>query len=297
MVSKSHVFDFAVIGESISGVLVALALRDRGASVVLMGISENAGIETLIDIPPTPITSAPLSGLDFVECARARLASAHLLPIADPNEYVQKVCLPAGGAEVAIENTRGDLIRASRVIYSPNGLESGLPWIPEVAELYGRGVSMCAWSDASYFAGKPVGIVGAGRRAAEQAILAHQAGAIPTIFCPFESFEPCGLEAHLAGRNVEILEAVSIEQVIADESGLCELSLVRNSGVGFKVSARGLFLAQGLVCDWELFGHRSALEPIHPRLIKVGLASGLPYWDLRAHIEQAERLVKELARV
>src|SRR5262245_1385709 len=184
MTAESDAFDFAVVGESVAGVLMALGLRKRGASVVVLEDAySNGALEGTLTIPPTPISPDVSSGAAFVQRARELLSSSGV--VVSPDVFAEAVRLPAASGDVMIQSVRENVIRAARVVYAPIGAESGLSWLPQAASLVGLGVSMDAWSDAPSFAGQQVAVVGSDLRAAEQALLAVAAGAIPTIYCPF----------------------------------------------------------------------------------------------------------------
>lgn len=188
------------------------------------------------------------------------------------------------------------IYEADQLIYSPIGHEIGLASLPNAADFLGVGVSMDAWSDAYFFKGNPVAIYGCGRRAAEQALIAALAGAIPTIYCAQTHFNANGLDQQLHQAGIAILEKTEVRSLDATLTQmLSRLSLIGADGAQVFRNVSALFLAQGLVCDWGVF-NLSADQLACKSLIVTGLASGIPYWDYLAQVQDVERVVYELFR-
>src|SRR4051812_28339059 len=115
--------DVAVVGASIVGVLVALALRKRGVSVAFLEhASDNAALESLLEVPPTPLNPHPVAGGDFAALARDEMASLGV----SAEGIALRVSL-RGESDVVVENSEGLGIRTPTLVYSPFGVESGLP--------------------------------------------------------------------------------------------------------------------------------------------------------------------------
>lgn len=277
-------YDVAIVGESVPGVLLALRLQRSGSSTILFGNSlDNAGLESLLEVPPTPITGSSMSGLDFSKCVRRELASAGI---------------PSGGVAIGIAlKDSGAVVRgmigeidARRVVFSPLGSESGVPWLPSAEKLVGRGVSKDAWSDAPFFKNRVVAILGSDRRAGEQALIAASCGAKPIIICPDSRFEDRGLGVRLRQSGVIVKEGFTLKSVEVGPTGHLEaIVIIDLAGIEERVVAGALFLAQGLVCDWSVF-EGVCREPFHPVLVKVGLADGFKYWDIEAQIAGLARV-------
>jgi len=191
-----------------------------------------------------------------------------------------------------IDVLHGDSLSVSRVVYSPVGTESGLPWIQGLEQLIGRGVSKDAWSDAAFYRGRSVAVIGSGCRAVEQALILADFGALPQIICPNTEML-CGCHRHrLQAAAIPVQQGVTVKGVERDSSGLlCELVTLNSFGSEERMAVSALFLAQGLACDWSIF-EGVTREPFHPALAKIGLAGrneGYPFdgsvCDDRALIE------------
>jgi thioredoxin reductase (NADPH) len=287
MATEEHRADVAVVGASLTGVLAAIALRKRGRTVALLEhFQDNAALESLLEIPPTPISSGVCSGREFAKLAHQHMRSVGVSEVGT----AVRIALRGGYRHVTVETDRGGGVTSDAVVYSPFGVESGLPWLPQVEALIGKGVSKDAWSDAEFFKGQPVAVVGAARRAAEQAIMAAEAGAKPIILCPLQSFDPCGLGERLQAAACPILKGARVEDVRTGANGAVrEVLFTDGAGKNRSEAASAIFLAQGLVCDWGIFGGLTH-ELTHPAVNKAGIASGLEYWRYGDQIEQAIRL-------
>lgn len=284
--------DVAVVGASITGILVALGLRRRGASVMVFDhFLDNAALESLLEVPPTDLNTTRLTGSAFADTSREAMVTAGV----GLRGMAVRLSLPAVG-DIVIENSDGNRFGAAQVVYCPFGVETGLPWVANLEDLVGRGVSKDAWSDASFFRGQPVGVVGGDRRAAEQALIAAAAGAKPTLICPRPRLQDDGLRQRLLDASVALEEGKNISEVRTDATGAVgALVLVGQTGGASVMPARALFLAQGLVADWSIFEGAGNREPIHPRLFKAGVASGVPYWDCATQVNQVHHLETEIS--
>jgi thioredoxin reductase len=286
--------EYVVVGNSIPGVVAAFWLRKRGFSVGLLELaSDSAALESILEVPLTPIRNQRLSGEDFAVAARDELASAGVVT---GTAVATGIRLPSGPTRhIVVETSEGQLT-AERVVYSPAGIESGLPWIAGLENLYGRGVSMDAWSDAPSFERHAVAIIGSGRRAAEQALIARAAGTSPIILSPFAQFDRSGLSDQLLANAIDVQEGEAVVEVTTDVSGYVAGVKTMNAGGREQVvSVAAVFLAQGLVCDWTIFEglHR---EVIHPAVMTVGVAAGVKYWDYVAQVAQAKDIADGLSK-
>jgi thioredoxin reductase len=291
MSTKGQRVDVAIVGATITGILTALALRKRGASVAIFDhFLDNAALESILEVPPTALNGEGVTGVTFADLARHSIASVGV----DSGGVAVRVRLLASG-NTEIVNSDDHCVLASSLLYSPFGVEAGVPWVPNIDALIGKGVSKDAWSDAAFFEGQVVAVIGGGRRAAEQALIAAAAGAKPRLICPQKRLDDLGLRKRLLEAAVSIEEGVNVSGVMVDGAGsLKETTLIDRTGRIITTPIRALFLAQGLVCDWSIFEGAEGREPIHPALIKAGLAGGVEYWNYQAQIQQVASIERQL---
>jgi thioredoxin reductase len=290
---RTETYDVAIVGASLVGVLAALELRGRGASVALFEhVMDNASLESLLEVPLTPQTSHAMPGREFADRVSIRLDELG----------VRKVGTAVGVHLRAVDTlvittTDGRRHESTQLIYSPFGMESGLPWVPEIEASLGRGAFMDAWSDAAFFRGADVVVIGGDRRAAEQAVLAKEAGAKPTILCPFKAFEGRGLEERIREAEIPTLLDHSVIGLTTDAGGHLLAVQTCHRGERESMSSRAMFVAQGLVCNWSIFDEAYPRELMHPRVFNAGVASGIPYWDYAKQIHQVSHIAAFAAPV
>jgi len=283
--------DVVVVGHGLSGVLAAIRAQARGLTVAVIGNpSDSAALESLFEIPPTDLNPYPISGKLFSELVAKKFQE---LGVTVGSMATEIVFIPQT-RQVQVTVIEDAIYEADQLIYSPIGHEIGLASLPNAADFLGVGVSMDAWSDADFYKGHPVAVYGCGKRAAEQALIAALAGAIPTICCAQTHFNAGGLDQQLHQAGIAILERTEIRSLdAAPTRKLSQLSLIGADGEHVFRTVSALFLAQGLACDWGVF-NLSAEQLARKSFLVAGLASGIPYWDYLAQVQDVDRVVDEL---
>ena len=281
--------DVAVIGSSIAGTLAAIRAKALGLRVVILGNAPDSGeLGDIAEVPPTFLNSEPVPGSTFSELAREH--------ICEEGMAVRVVRVPHTD-RMRIELLHGATLTVGQVVYAPFGTEKGLSSLPFAERFLGLGVSLCTSSDAGYYAGRPIAVFGCAQRAAEQALIAARAGAVPTIYCAEKHFHAPGFDRLLDQSAITVVENAEIISLHAAPSGSMRgLSLVNPGGTWTEREASALFLAQGLNCNWSIFDGGVEAMPDN-RVIMAGLASGLSYWDYAAHIRDVPRVVDAICNV
>lgn len=170
----AQLFDIAVIGGGITGLTAAHHAALAGASVVhILGAEAFGGLVLNIGaLEGYPAGPNPLSGVDL---ASGLMEAGATLGVEQRMDEVTSVV--ADGGRFRLATGEADIL-AQKVI-AATGARLKMLDVPGAAELYGRGVSQCAWCDAALYKGKNVVVVGGGDSALEEAL--HLAGIAASV--------------------------------------------------------------------------------------------------------------------
>jgi thioredoxin reductase len=290
---------FLVVGESVAGIAAALELAASGVSVCLISSVDNAGLEDLFLIGPTPLNAEPMRGTNYAELAVEHLRQAHV-----EGWY-------SGGwfgmwTGLAVDALTGDLVfddggseeqyRFQGVVYAPGGREIGLPEDIEIPVRW-RGLSYSAWSDAACFRGKPVAVIGCGHRAFEQALIAAEFAATILVLCEGVAAGDLGLlaPAVISASHLSVWNNAQVVELRPNEEGILTSLVTRANGQKVQLDASGVFVAHDAVVDWDLWGGRDAALDLQGcgKLVFAGIAAGVPYADHAALYASGIRAARE----
>lgn len=278
--------DRVVIGLSVAGVGAALAHVARGRSAVLVDYpQDSATLRGSLRIDRTPLTPHPVSGLEFEDRALAALRGASV-QVAEP-VFLSLVSATSPYLEFNYESSDSPgtrTIRARSAVFAPNGSEPffASPHCPR--DFLGRGLSADAWSDASYYRKRQAAILGCGYRAVEQAAIAAGSVSTVTILCESGSLDNAAerlLGELETSERIQLRFGVQLLSMIPDAAGHLAQLLVAVDAERAVLDASVLFIAQGLVPDWSLWGGQVQAEGLieQGRLVAAGIAAGIPYFD------------------
>lgn len=156
-------FDLLVIGAGITGLTAARTAAERGKSV---GLVEGELMGGLV-INVGKLDGYPSVGdVSGIELAMALAEQCMTLGVQIIEEGVASLVIDG---DDRIVKTAANEYRAPRVIIASGATLKKLG-IPGEAELYGRGVSQCAFCDGALFAGQEVVVVGGGDAALQEAL-------------------------------------------------------------------------------------------------------------------------------
>lgn len=287
MEQAKQCIEIAVVGSSVAGALAAIRAKTLGFNVTMFGHAKDSGsLESIFEVPVTFLNSKPVSGRVFSELFSEQ---SEILGI-KAGGIATKIGFHPQSTKLQIETLEEVVFEACQLVYSPFGSETGLLSLPCAEPFLGIGVSMDAWSDAKYYLGQPVGVYGCGKRAAEQALIAASAGAMPTIYCAEFSFNSYGLNQLLFGAGVEIFKRIEVRSLEASPSGILRGMKVTNAdGNSFSQEIGALFLAQDLICDWSIFNVPAKKLLVHSFIV-TGIANDIPYWDYDSQIKDVDRI-------
>jgi len=291
--------EFLVIGESVAGVAAALEIASSGFPVRIVSSYDSAGLEDSFLIGPTALNAEPWRGTDFAVIAFDRLRDVHVKAWYSGDWFGSwdRVSFdPTTGDLVLDEVFEGERHRLRGVVFAPGGNEPGLPEETE-APFRWRGLSYSAWSDAPFFRGKPVAVIGCGPRAFDQALIAAEFAASVTVLCHESATEPMGLlaEAVASSGYLAVRTHAQIEALRGDEAGALSGVLVCEHGREALVAASGVFVAHDPVVDWEPWGGEQQALALRERGKRTfaGIAAGVPHSDHAALFESGVLAARE----
>jgi thioredoxin reductase len=179
----------------------------------------------------------------------------------------------------------GGEYNAACVVFAPAGTEVAPD--SDTAALFGVGVSVDASSDAPLLVGQDVAVLGCGIRAAEQALIAEQAGVRHVLVICEDSEPRFGVLAEDVARcgRIEVRTNTRVLGFEKRADGTLRALRLRSAEGDTEAAVAWLFLARGLECDWSLLGGRAPGSV--PHLICAGLAAGVPYDDYPALVRDA----------
>ena len=159
----SQNFDLIVIGAGITGLTAARCAAERGKGVCLLEAEMMGGLVINVGKLEGYPTVEDVSG---IELAMTLAEQCMTLGVQITEEPVESLSLDG---DDKIVKTAGGEYRAPKVIVA-SGAKLKQLGVPGETELYGRGVSQCAFCDGAMFTGEEVVVVGGGDAALQEAL-------------------------------------------------------------------------------------------------------------------------------
>lgn len=193
-----------MLGAGLAGSAAAWWLAERGASVALLSPANDLtlGSRGQVELPGPWSAAGDAAAVEL----RARMRSRGVATLVEDRE---DAIVLDGGRWVARHEPS---VAAPHLVVAPEPIQRTR--LSHCARFFGRGLSLCAWSDAPFFSGRVV-VAGDGPAALEAA--RHVARfATPVLVGEFEEVEAF---EHLPGRVVDAEggETVSAAVVVAGE--------------------------------------------------------------------------------
>jgi thioredoxin reductase len=295
-VGQPDVSDVLVIGGGLAGVVAARRLLDSGARVVLVELISDLPLRARFLIDPTAVNDREMSGgeLDdlLVPSPVHDWRSSLFLEASDLPERLGRA-----GDLWRLSSPDDEALTARAVLICPT---------PEVIEQYprgawellGRGVSMCGWSDGSFFRGQRVAVAGDGDRAFETALFASQWASEVRVYVEgARKVRRASLRARVERSDrIRVVRGARVLAVEATPAGDVAGVHVEREGVAENVECTGVFLAHPLTMPDAVvkfaFGIRS---PHDPRCIQIaGSVAGIDDDD---HVELVDDALRATARL
>lgn len=153
-----------------------------------------------------------------------------------------------GGFEVYTRE--GDTLPARTVVIATGRAPNRLA-VPGEQEFVGRGVSYCATCDASFFAAKPVAVVGPGDAAAEAALELADLGASVTVLSERELrvAEPLLAKMEAANGRIERRGGVKVTRIDGDDrvTGVTVRNASKPDSAEETLAVDGVFIETGSI--------------------------------------------------
>jgi len=278
--------DVVVVGKSIAGVAAALTLSRSHKVGIVDYPYDNVPLGDAFLIGPTPLSGAPLSGVEFEMLADRAMEDAEIekldYSLATPF-FPDRVTVDAINRQIQIEDTMNkSRVKCNAIVFAPQGTQyyRTLPF--DISTLKGKSCSMSAWSDGPYFRNKSVAVYGSGYYAMQQALILESMGCSVSILIT---------GSEIPNRNNEIIRRllyhVSVSKHINVNIGSTVLSIdapggflkhveVFQSKASKLIKADALFVANDPTADWTLWGEGSQVEQIKSEMHfrPAGIANG-----------------------
>jgi len=188
----------------------------------------------------------------------------------DLSEVPFRIWLAGDGPEAPSVRTRALIIAT--------GARSLMLGLPNEARLLGYGVSTCATCDGFFFRGKPIGVVGGGDSAIEEALFLSKFGSSVTVIHRRKELRASKIMQDRAFRNEKI--DFRWDSVVTDVLGENTLEGVVledvNTGESSTLAVEGLFVAVGHVPNTELFAGQLELDAAGYLVTHDGTKTAIP---------------------
>ena len=159
----ANTFDLIVIGAGLTGLTAARTAIERGKSVCLFEAELMGGLVVNVGKLEGYPATEDVSG---IELAMVLAEQCMTLGVQITEEPVESLTLD--GDSKVVKTASGEY-RAPKVIVA-SGASLKKLGVPGESELYGRGVSQCAFCDGAMFTGQEVVVVGGGDAALQEAL-------------------------------------------------------------------------------------------------------------------------------
>jgi len=235
-----------ILGSGPAGLTAAIyAARAGAATTVWDGASPGGALVTTPRVENFPGFPDGVDGVDLILKMRAQ--AERWGAVFEGREAVRVEARAGGGAKVwaagEAEPTEWDaLVVATGAVARELGVE-------RERELRGKGVSYCATCDGAFFRGKPVGVVGGGDSACEEALhLAHLASRVTLIHRRGKLRASAVLAERVAADpNIDVRWNSVVAGLVEDGGKLSGVRLKNTETGGEEVlPLDGLFVAVGM---------------------------------------------------
>ncbi len=245
--------DIIIIGSGCAGMGAAIYSARAGmAPLVLEGSQPGGLLTTTSDVENFPGFPDAVNGFELVWKMRqqaekfgARVESA-IVESVDFSGQIKKLNLQGGR-----------VLEAKKVVIA-TGSSPRMTGAKGEKELYGgRGVSACATCDGAFYRGKDVVVIGGGDTACEEAIFLTRFCSSVKLIHRRDKLRASKIMAErlLANDKITPIWDSVLDEVIADDSGMCTAVALKNIKTGeiSKIDCKGVFVAIGHVPNTSAF--------------------------------------------
>jgi thioredoxin reductase (NADPH) len=241
-------FDVIIVGAGLGGLTAGLFAARQSLSTLILEANIPGGhlvaIEKIEDFPGFP---EGVAGYDLCPTVQ-RQAAEH------GAEFVRAEAqsLSAEGRQWAVATSEGRYLANAVIVATGSSLRN--LGVPGEADLIGRGISHCASCDGPLYQGKPVGVVGGGDSALQEALTIANYAERVLVFHEAGEFSGQAVyrERVLRERKIDIRYRTVVEAILG-EQGLSGVG-VRNldTGEAAQIDLAGLFVYVGVAPNTNL---------------------------------------------
>jgi thioredoxin reductase (NADPH) len=254
----ADVLDVLIVGGGAAGYTAGLfAARDRGRALLLEKFAAGGQVLNCEHITNFPGFPQGIAGYALGPLLQEQATSAGL------QVAMGEVTAVRRDGDLLLVQTDGGA-HTTRTLIVASGSRFATLGVPGEAEFLGRGISHCASCDGSFFAQKPVVVVGGGDAAVDEALHLTQYAASVTVLHRRDSLRACASlqerarsEPKLAFRWNTVVRAIEgadgVERVRVEDV---------TSGRAATLEASGVFVYAGLTPNTEFLG---GLVPLDAR--------------------------------
>jgi thioredoxin reductase (NADPH) len=275
-------YDLVVIGAGLAGLTAAMFGARHGLHTVVVDQMGAGGqiinAERVEDFPGFP---EGIPGYDLGPLVQEQAEAAGA-------EFVLDTAtgLRLDGANRIVSCDAEDELQARAVIIACGSSFRRLG-IPGEEQFTGRGVSTCATCDGPFFIGEPVGVIGGGDSALDEALVLAQFGSSVTVF--HRGAEVDGQQVFrkriAESPKIEVVLNATVEAIVGDEA-VSGVRVVTNGSVS-EHAVRGVFVYVGLEPNTAFLRDVVELDPAGHIVTDLMMQTSVPgvfaAGDLRQH--------------
>lgn len=242
-----EIYDTIIIGGGCAGYPAAI-YSARFNMKTLVIAKEQGGLITTTHLVENYPGFISLSGQELADNLKAHV-EANNVPIKD--DIVTEVIKQDDGLYLVKTAISEDEYLAKTIILATGTKHRHLD-VPGEKEYQSRGVSYCATCDGPFFRKKTVAIVGGGDSAAKEAmVLAQTCAKVYILVRSTLKAEPINVDRIRKIENVEIIENVSIQEIVGEKK-MTHVVLDKEVNGSVNLELNGLFVAVGMLPQNDL---------------------------------------------
>jgi thioredoxin reductase (NADPH) len=258
--SESRALDVVIIGSGPAGLTAAVyAARANLRPLVIEGLNAGGQLMLTTVVENWPGYRDGILGPDLMREMRAQAEHFGAEIVSGQVNAVNLRKRP-----LTVEMSDGKIVR-SRSIIIATGASARLLGLPSERTLMGRGVSTCATCDGFFFRNRPIGVVGGGDTAMEEAIFLTKFASTVTVIHRRDKLRASKImqDKAFANPKIDFVWNSDVVEVKDVDGGAVTAVVVRDNETGLsrELAIDGLFVAIGHTPNTSLFVGQLDLDP------------------------------------